>query len=399
MRASGRAAGADAFAARRVERIAEIDPRVWNALAANDVYAQHGWLRVLESTASEGDSPAYLLLYRGTELVAAAVCYRLDAGEPDSSLDGQLFGRISGKLGALGVSLRPALLCGPLIGQGRHVLWRRAMPPKEVDRALSRLLDEIFALAAKERRTLAFGKVPADEQVLISALEDRGLARTMNWPVSYIDILWDDFDTYLAHLTGKGGSMATKARREVAAPAKVGVEIRRAMPFRDAAGEIFALIESNQYAHSREPLGLAPNFMHELAERCAAAAVVTTARASGELTGAALLLRAGDCAGGPLIGVTEDERNRKAFAYFNLALYAPIRFCIEHGIGRLYLGAGLYEMKQRRGCRELELLLFVRPASKLGRVVCRLWCAFHRRWAIAKLRRQGVYLARFETKP
>lgn len=382
---------ADTLTVRLEHRIENIDAGAWNQLAADDVYAQHGWLRVLETAVPEASNPVYFLLCEGGNVIGAAICYRFDEAAP-SSLDEMLLGRLCGPFARLGISLRPALLCGPLIGQGRHVLWRRDMEAPELDRLLERLLDAISTFVANERLTLAVARLPAEEEALLAALAARKFARTMNWPVSYVDIRWESFDAYLKHLAALGSNMPTKARREVAAPAKAGIRLDQDDRFQDSADEILDLMEANQRAHSAAPLGLGRDFFRTLADRHGRSCVVTLARAEETLAGAALLLTAGGYAGGSLIGVSDDPRNRKAFTYFNLALYEPIRFCIERGLKRVYLGAGLYDMKSRRGCRELELAMFIRHRSAPGRFACRLWCAVHRRWSAKKLDRQGVRL-------
>ncbi|MBA3562729.1 MAG: GNAT family N-acetyltransferase [Gammaproteobacteria bacterium] len=378
----------ETFTLERLRSIEDVDAGTWDRLAENDVYAQHGWLRVLEKTVVEASDPVYFLLREGKELVGAAVCYRLDA--VGSSLDEMWFGRLYRSLTRLGFSLSPALYCGPLLGQGRHVLWRREAPKPE--RLLARLLDAVSAFAAEKSLALAVAKLPIEEGVLLEMFAGRGFARTMNWPVSYVDIRWGSFDAYVGHLAALGSSMATKARREIAGPGKTGILLGGIEHFENLSQEVLELIEANQRAHSDTPLGLKREFFETLAQSHGASSIVTVASANGKLAGAALLLTAGDCAGGPLIGVSEDVRNRKAFTYFNLALYEPIRFCIEHGLKRIYLGAGLYDMKRRRGCRELELAMLIRPRRMLGRIACRFWCVAHRRWAVKKLERQGVRL-------
>lgn len=381
--------GQESFTIRRLQKIEDIDAEAWDRLAEDDVYARHGWLRVVEKSVPEAGDPVYFLLYAGEELAGAAICYRFDG--VGSSLDEMWLGRLYRALTRIRASLSPALFCGPMLGQGRHILWRR--DARRPERLLARLADAVSAFAAAERRTLAVAKLPVDEHLLLEALSRRGFARTMNWPVSYVDIRWKSFDAYLEHLAELGSGRATKARREVAAPDKAGIRLVRGERFEHLAQEIFALIEANQRAHSDAPLELKREFVQKLADHHSASSVMTVARMGQKLLGASLLLTAGRHAGGPLIGVSDDACNRKAFTYFNLSLYAPIRFCIERGLERVWLGAGLYDTKRRRGCRELELAMLVRHRSAAGRIACRVWCAAHRRWAVKKLERQGVRLA------
>ena len=374
----------------RVDRIAEVDRAAWARVTANDVYAQQGWLRVIEDTVAEASRPIYFLAFENGDLQGAAICYRFDRGDLPSSLERQLFGRLAVGARRLSGSLSPALYCGPLIGQGRYLLWRRDLPANVVDTLLGALLEEICLFASAERLLLAVGKLPAHETPLIKALTGRRFIRTLNWPVSYIDLEWPDFDAYVAHLGG-GSSMATKVRREVAGPAKSGLKLEPGAELPHRGAEIYELIRANLDAHSRISIDIAPEFLQQLKAWHAGQSVVSVATSSdGALMGAALLLTAGERAAGPLIGLNDDERNRKAFTYFNLAFYTPVKYCLDHGIKRLELGAGLYGMKRRRGCRELEIALFIKPRTILDRLFWRLACALHRTWVIAKLRGQGV---------
>ncbi len=378
--------GSDPSRVRRCGSIAEVDAGVWDRLARQDVYARHGWLQTLEETVDDAGEPVYFLLESGAELLGAAICYRFADMAP-SPVDSLLFGRLTPRAARFGITTGPLLACAPLIGQGRHLLWHENDPSP--DRVIEPLLDAIGEYADAAGLSLAFAKLPDSEKELLAALTARGFARTLNWPVAYLDICWDSFDDYVAGLVP---GVATKVRRECAAPGKAGVEIRQEADFTGVADEAFVLMEANHCAYSDEPFGIAPGFLRTLARLHRGQTVVTVARAGDSVAGAALLLTAGACAGGPLIGVDPDRQNRRAFTYFNLALYAPIRWCIEQGIKRLYLGAGLYDMKRRRGCSVLGLAMLIRHRSGVGRIACRLLCALHRLWAGVKLGRRNVRL-------
>ncbi len=378
---------------RRAHCIAEADAAAWDFLAADDAYARYGWLRTLEQTVAGASHPVYFLAEEDGVLRGAAICYRMARGS-HALLDGLLFGRLRPALTWLGLSLHPALVCGPLIGQGRHLLWMRDDP--DAAAVIDDLCDAMTRYAAEERLSLAVVKLPADEHELARAFSARGLARTMNWPANYIDIRWNSFDAYVADL---GTKRSTAARRERGAPARAGIAISQEPRFGDEASRLFQLIEGNLQAHSGEPLVIDAGFFEVLASQNRDCAVLNVARADDKLVGAALLLVAGRCAGGPLIGLDEDARNRKAFTYFNLALYEPVHWCIAHGVGRLYLGAGLYAAKRRRGCDVMALSMFIRHRRAAARWVYRLLCRLHRQWVRTKLAREGVVLAANPSRP
>lgn len=369
---------------RWIHRIDEVDVHAWDRLASDDPYARHGWLRALEESAADAADPAYLLVEEDGQLRGAAICYRSPRGG-SRLLDELYFGRLGRHARRLGMSLHPALLCGPLFGQGRHLLWDRARA--DAPAVLGRLRDAVIRQAEAWRLNLAFVKVPADEPELINALSEGAGSRSLNWPVNYVDIRWKDFDEYVASL---GSRRATVVRRERAAPRSARVDITRETQVARDAGALYALIEGNQRAYSDEPLGVGASFFSSLARHHPEGSVVNVARDQGKLLGAALMVVAGRRAGGPFIGLEDEPRNRKAFSYFNLSLYEPIHWCICHGVERLYLGAGLYDAKKRRGCEVMELAMFLRHRSGLGRLLCAGLSGLHRRWVLGKLRRQSV---------
>jgi len=131
-----------------------------------------------------------------------------------------------------------------------------------------------------------------------------------------------------------------------------------------------------------------PGFVKSLAKNHKYNAVFTVASTdtSNEMTGCALLLIAEGAAAGPLIGVTNNDLNRKAFTYFNLSLCAPVRFCIENNISRIYFGGGLRTMKRRRGCNDMDTYVFIRPQGPLTEVSWRAWSYVHCRWILRKSR-------------
>ena len=375
------------------ESIADVPRGAWESLTATDVHGQYGWLHSLEAGADGAKEPLYFLLYRDDELVAAAAGYRYCRDGRPNRPGELLFGKAFRLATAMHLVPKKILYIGPLFGHGRYIFWDRKYDEHEAIRHIQDLVGAI--LSCKEigdRATLVFGRIPSDEVELLAALRQLGCLDTRSWPISYIDLPWNDFEDYVSSLARRGKNMPTKVRHEVSAPAKHAVRIEEVGDFSSCASEIYGLFEDTY----RKYAGFRPDFSPRLVEALAARhrqgcvmSVASTDHAVPKL-GAALLLTANGNAAGSLIGMADEEVNRKAFTYFHLAFYAPIRHCITRGIRRIYLGGGHREAKQKRGCKEMDVHLFLRPAGLVASVFWHLWLLFHRYRVQRKSARQSI---------
>ena len=368
------------------DSIAQVSRSDWEALTETDVYGQFGWLQTVEASLEGGRGSQYFLLYRNDQLIAAAVAYcfssRYDPGRPDDLL----FGDMAPVASKLHLTPKMSLHFGPLIGHGRHIFWDRQCDSGEAVDRIHMLLAKISAREELSGFTFTFSRIPAEEKFLLTALRELGYLETQSWPISYLDVPWTDFDGYLRSLSRRGKNLPTKIRRESAAPERKGVRIERLKNFGSSAVEIHRLFDHTHQKNSGSSTKFGPQMIETLANVHAGKSVVSIAAADGEptLLGCALLLTAKGTASGSLIGVAEQAINRDAFTYFNLAYYLPIRFCLDNNIHRIYFGGGLRNMKRRRGCNEMGVSIFVRPAGLFGSLFWRAWFIIHRYWVRRK---------------
>ena len=375
----------------RLERsISHIDAAAWSRLSGAQPYTNYRWLQVVEEAIRGGASARYFLHYSDDRLLGAAVTYEIRNAGESHIVDALIFGRVTRLFALFGISICPALLCGPLVGHGGCVLWDREIDEPVRTQLLTRLMGELKDYAASQGMSLVFTQLPPNEAGVLEPALPAEICRSHNLPISYIDIEWETFSDYLSSLSASGKNMPTKARREVRFAAKSNLECVNP---RDVSGdwhEIQGLWEQTQRRHSWSPSPYKSDFPASLARIGHDVSIVNLARTDDRLLGAALLLVSGTSAAGPVIGVSDDVRARKSFTYFNLAIYEPIRFAIENGLRRVYLGASSYELKRRRGCSELPLRMYIWPRSRPGRILMRIWCWVHRRWTGNALGRQGV---------
>lgn len=359
----------------------------WEALTVSDVHGQFGWLQALETGATGTQSPKYFLLYRDDHLIAAAVgyCYshQIGQGRPGELL----FGRMASLASNLRLTPGKCLYLGPIIGHGRPILWHRNCGAAEAVERIQLLLEAITVCDEFSGSTFVFGRIPDEETHLIAALRGLGYLESRSWPISYLDVNWKSFEDYVGSLSRSGKNVPNKVRREVAAPQKQCVRIEELDDFESHALEIYRLFEETHGKHTDSRMEFGPQFVKALADVHSRGCVISVARSeeNKELLGAALLLVAKDTAAGWLMGVADAPLNRKAFTYFNLAYYAPMRYCITNNIRRIYFGGGLRRAKRKRGCKEMGVSILLRPSGRFAGLLWRAWFIVHRIWVRRKI--------------
>lgn len=367
------------------DSIASVSPEEWDAVSAGCPCAGRAWLRALEAGFGPARSSKYFLLYRHGRLAGAAIAYRVERSRAATEVDALLFGRAAAAAARAGVGARRCLYVGPLIGHERHVYWRE--DAAETASTIRTLLDGVEAYADAEGLTVVFGRVPSDEALLLGELRRRRFVETLTWPIGFIEIGFRTFEEYARRVgeRKRKRKLASTLRREAAAPRAHGIRIHRRRGLTPAdAHAVYTLLEHTHARHSASPLMYDEALLEALDAEHTQGVILIEARDEARLLGAALLLASGESASVALIGVSPDPINRKAFTYFNLTYYEPVRYCIEHGIRRLQLGGGLLRMKGRRGCAQLDMLLFVRPRTAATAVLWRAWLAIQRRWVRRK---------------
>ncbi len=352
-----------------------VDPAAWQRLAAGNVYAQAGWLRAVEHGVDGGAAARYILLYRGGELRAAAIAYCLERARGPSRFDELMYGRFAGHAAALHLPPTRTLFAGPLIGHDSYLL---APFDETGDALLDELLRALVDLAERERAVLCVPRLPAAATAATAALRRTSLLEFPWWPTTVLELPFASLDDYVASLSNHGRSAATKARREIAAPAKHGVELTSGFDTADA-GALCSLLAGHDQRLGGTDSRIRPELFAAVAGRRDNGVITTVARHDGRIVGFALLLVAPPNAAGPVIAVADEPVNRRAFTYFNLAFYEPIRLAIARGVTSLELGGGMLGMKQRRGFATHPVNLFVRPGGALARTGWLALRALHRR--------------------
>jgi predicted N-acyltransferase len=365
------AAIADRRPAPRPEIVDAISTHVaedWDAVAAGRVLASRDWLLALEEAGIPGVEPRYALVREGGRPVGAAVCYVNRGRQPGLDPDDLLLGQLKPMARWLGFTFSPALVNAPFRGYGVQLFG----PAREA------MLDELEALARRERLPLHIPRVPDEEADLCRLLLARGYHRTADQPLARLDIAWDSFDGYLKALKRVGPKAEGTVRREINRNRRAGVEIREIADVTAFADGLHELAEAHELRRNGARPSYPPSLLPRLKERLGGRCTVYGAFKGDRLTGFAVLLHDGSDGYLPFFGL---DGSRADFTYFNLCYYQPIRDAIAGGLKRLHFGRLMCELKMRRGCRILRTSRFYKGATPPRHLAAAAWFSAHARVA------------------
>ena len=373
--------GVDTFVIEQFDSIACIPRAEWDCLAGSDATASHGWWLAVENGLRTPVRRMYLTA-RDTEGLAGAMVCRIDEHPGTwSSLDAVLFGRLAGFARRIGISAMPALVCGLDSGTSGPVLLRPALSEAAARGVAADLIDRAGSLASSRSWTVCFRSV-APSSAAAGLFRDRGYLAAVEMPVACLELKWNAFDDYRQYMRRVRPNLAKEIRWERNRGRRRGLAIE---PVQDLAGcrdEVFGVMNAHFLRVGRTPFPFKPGFFESLKSFLGERMTLLAARAGGELLGVLLMVRSGECAHLPMIGV-DRARGRAAAVYFNLGYNHPIEAAITAGCKRLYFGRSLSNIKRRRGCEMIERLMYLKaPGVMWNRALAALLPL--RTWAITR---------------
>jgi predicted N-acyltransferase len=334
-----------------LQRIADVGEAEWDALFDRRAspFTRHAWLEALERSGCVGDDtdwdPRHLTLWEDDQLIAAAPAYLKHGSDGDFSRD---WGWADAAARA-GIRYYPKLVIAipftPVTGGRILTVAGRDRAP------LVRALVEGAAETARAlRATSVHVLFPSAEEAL--ELEAAGLSRRIAFQYHWRNEAYADPDAFLARLDSK---RRHQAKRERAAPAQQGIEIRTIRGEalkreRQAWGEsAFQLHRStvDKLMWGRRWLNQA--FYARIFDRMPEALEVVAAHKDGRLIAGAFNVATPSHLYGRYWGCFEEHR----FLHFNVCLYHSIDECIHSGLKVFEGGAG-GEHKISRGFMPAE---------------------------------------------
>jgi predicted N-acyltransferase len=315
--------------------IREIDEELWDSVTGNVLSMTHRWLRVTE-TSWRFHEPRYLLLEddQGPCAVIATDAY---VSLRDLGFFGWLRQRLS-------LAIRPPFssMCGVMVRPGMPL---NAMVP-ELDKVLSQLCHRERRLLITVSNVSTY-ELPAWQQAGFLAYPQKG--------VSVLD-LPSTYDLYQQSLNREARQELRRAHRR---GAKFDVHFETG-PLANDSEQIQSLVCEVFAKHgiSYNAIPFAADFFGQLDREMSGNVQFVRGYAGGELAGLFVCLQNGSTLWAPLAGLRY-EIARPSYLYF-LLFDEVIRWSIEHGIQKLYMGKTNERQKQRQGFRLEERWLCYR---------------------------------------
>ncbi|AEH09298.1 MULTISPECIES: hypothetical protein [Protofrankia] len=338
-----------------VRGIAEIGEETWARLAAGrSFYLSYPWLRWAETAA--GVDTVYLAAYsRDARVVGAVPCYLWDGGTVPSM--NAAYDVVAELLTPNGVALSPperrrwlpALLVGSRAGYHGGVLVDPALAPPERERVLIRLFRAVTEHAAGSGAgSVAMLYVPETHAAECAAAWRVALdgtpgpyAAPLSAEATVRPVTREPFAT---------PTLSARSRREWYREERRFTEAAEAIgsaPLSACVAEIGPLL-----GHTQRKYGASDS--DEAMTRYLAGQVpfldshshVLLEYDGGAVVGFALTYSWGDALAVRAAGFSD---RCAPFAYFNLAVYGPVRLAMDRGLGSVELGAGSYRGKFLRG--------------------------------------------------
>ncbi|MFD8236326.1 GNAT family N-acetyltransferase [Streptomyces sp. NPDC059696] len=335
-----------------VNKLAEIDEGDLTRLSAGrSFYVSAPWLRAYEHL--RGPDVAYVTHRDGAgRLDGLLPIYRQRPGTlaPYDAFSGFLCS--AGDFRAEDWS--PNQVLGQSAAYSNEFLIDAATPRGEAE-----ILEDLL-LAADERRR-EWG-VPATSALYLNEAGARQFEAARGPAGSFVcdvecevDIEWDSWDGYVEYLHSLGRKRSAAARRETQVFAEAGYDISalRLSELLDTSSLLFTKLQ-RKYGDSTS-LEERTHYLRVLVSEVDDHSHLFVMRSAGEVLGVCLTFLWGDTVYVRQLGL-DYEHLADASEYFNLAIYEPIRYAIEHSYARVHFGRASYDAKMFRGAKARPLL-------------------------------------------
>ena len=323
------------------DRIGELDPTEWDALAGEDPFLRHAFLAGLEASGCVGPGtgwhPAPVILRdAGGRLVGAAPMYLKDHSFGEFVFDWGWADAARRN----GIPYYPKLVAAVPFSPvtGRRLLVHPDADPGPVR---ERLLTGAWALAERWDCGAVQWLFPtAEEQALLT---EAGYLPREDVQFHWANPGYADFDQFLAALSSAKRKQIRKERRRAAE----GDWIFHTRLGHEVPDSLWAAFHA-AYARTTEmrgaPAYLNADFFRRLGRDLGERVVLITAERDGELVAGALNLRSERALYGRYWAAAEEHD----FLHFELCYYRGMDFCIARGLER-FEGGAQGEHKLKRG--------------------------------------------------
>ena|GEM_PF-1197924 len=338
----------EALNAEWITSLAEVERRDWDQISQHcGLYLSYPFLRTVEET--EATPCSYFLLRddRGS-LVAGLPVYSWD-GSPDPGLDHYEPFR-AGARWFLGNRARPQPWLPTLVVGSRAGYSTEFAVHPEWSQSRGSVVARLLAGAAELAETGGSASLGVMWLTSAAAREAYPCLRRPEYlilpgPNCAIEIKWDSFDQYLAHLSHSRRRSALRERERFR---ESGLEVE-VKDLRSCLEELPPLATKLQakYGHASTEREIAA-LLEAQARHLNSESRVFLCKRQGRLVAFSLFYRWRDSLYGRLAGF-DYAATAGTDAYFNLAFYIPIQLALEENLKRLKLGMASWRAKAMRG--------------------------------------------------
>ncbi|WP_420641274.1 GNAT family N-acetyltransferase [Candidatus Leptofilum sp.] len=341
----------------QVDRIIEaVDGAAWDALCGERPFTTVYWLKFLELVFLDYE-PTYLQLWQGEQLVAGAVCLP----QQHFHLSAYLKNKVLHNVAARALAWLPPYACVlPLFLRDGLLLH----PEVETGVWLPILLAEIEKLSRQRWAPFTYlGNLSAEMGIVgqqhafvtLPILQD-----------TYLNIVWDNFDDYLRHLTAKRRKRVKTYRQNAQ---EAGVVMHEATLESSLRPQIEGLMYGVAAKHANVLL-YRPDFLQRANDYLLPETVCALVACVDQEPAACITLFH---SGGEMVAKWSGMNyalTHKSYAYHYLMIEI-VRKAIELGVKRLDLGPTSYVLKRQLGAtfedRVAGLKVGIRPFNTLFR--------------------------------
>jgi len=362
--------------------VSEAREAPWNDVVGATPTAQYGSLKTFESTSALGIRPVYFALGGVERPTAVAIGYLATEKSHYVQLALPLLGRATRLAPVLARMLGPTLVLALRPSYGAPILADSQRSRGEQESLLNQLCNAIEAYADEQGLTLAVVGITPRDRAIKNVLRSRDFQETQSYPTAELEVSWHSWDGYLMHLKGR---RRNTIRRESAVFDGSECSIRTLDLSEPLPKNLYALFQEHYQRKNRRQADYTENFLEDLRQELPHNSRIYVAEVDNRTVGFSVALWKDQTAAGVFIGISHDAKAQNTFVYFNF-IYELVRDAPALGVKRILLGSTAYDAKRYRGCTISPACLYLRPASRLARLVGRPAMAIHRRWYERKFR-------------
>ncbi len=351
-----------------IDTINEVEKEKINSLS-DDGFFTYEWFKTLEISKPLKVIPRYIAVYEEDDLIAFAPCFIEYNAQYSTVEDNLKFIKILKRVGnRLGFFLTPPLVCYSPCSYHSSILLKKKYKDTIILNLITKKIDDI----CKKEKILfsSFSWVSEHDNLLINNLENIGYSKIRSIQSSYLDIQWSNFDDYVASLEKK---VKKNIRREISNHKESGIVIEQEKDF-GAISHILSEFHSNLFCKYNNRISVFNTLFYEtLNEYMKDKVLLFIARKNNDIVGFSLILKHAKIFDLFIVGFNYENLTKTDFTYFNIVYYEPIKAAIEEGIERIHFRGGAKRIKQRRGCKQEKIEMFVKCHNTLLRPVLVLY--------------------------